>query len=148
MLVAVIVIIGIVGSYYGINLFKPVNADYLVFQAPHNVYLKAIKTPTEGYVFASQSVKGGKGIANSGQRNPVITVEKDHLITIHLINEDKTVPANLALHNINIDEFNVHSNDLKYFNTQSISFIADKSGTFEYYCSLHPEMRGKIIVKS
>jgi plastocyanin len=27
-----------------------------------------------------------------------------------------------------------------------ITFIVDKDGTFEYYCSIHPEMRGKVVV--
>jgi plastocyanin len=44
------------------------------------------------------------------------------------------------------DEFNVHTRDLGYFETQTVTFLADKKGTFEYYCTIHPEMKGIIKV--
>ena len=49
-------------------------------------------------------------------------------------------------HDLNIDEFNVHSNFLNKLQAQTITFYADKQGTFDYYCSIHPEMKGKITV--
>ena len=61
-----------------------------------------------------------------------------------MINEDIDSGSK---HNINIDEFNVHSRDLGYFESQTITFVADKAGTFKYYCSIHPEMKGEIIVE-
>ena len=141
-----IIVVGGIG-YILANGFIPVNANHFVFQAPHNVYLKAIRTQNEGYIFALQSIKGGKGPANLGIRNPTITIQKGQLVGIHIINEDNVSPSDQDKHNINIDEFNVHSDDLGYFNTQSILFIADKKGTFDYYCSLHPQMRGTLVVK-
>ena len=66
---------------------------------------------------------------------------------IHFINEVRAVTNSLGVHNLNIDEFNVHSMDLHYFGTQSITFLADKAGTFDYYCSIHPEMRGRLVVE-
>lgn len=62
---------------------------------------------------------------------------------MHVINEDYETHSK---HNFNIDEFNVHTRDLGYFETQTISFLADKKGTFEYYCTIHPEMRGTIEI--
>ena len=44
----------------------------------------------------------------------------------------------------NIDEFDTHTKDLGYFQSQSVIFTTNKTGT----CSIHPEMTGKIIVKS
>jgi plastocyanin len=33
------------------------------------------------------------------------------------------------------------------FSSPTTAIITEKSGTYEYYCSLHPEMRGKIIAQ-
>ena len=43
----------------------------------------------------------------------------------------------------NIDEFDTHAKDLGYFQSQTVIFTANKTGTFNYYCSIHPEMTGK-----
>lgn len=134
------------GGYYGILSMIPVNGTFPVFGSPTNLFIKAVKS-TQGYVFASQSVKGGKTVPVLGKTSPTFVVEKGNLASIHLINEDKNIPNAISKHNLNIDEFNVHSNDLNYFQTQTITFLADKKGTFDYYCSLHPEMRGEIVVE-
>jgi plastocyanin len=36
---------------------------------------------------------------------------------------------------------------LAYYETQTITFVADKTGTFEYYCTIHPEMKGNITIE-
>ena len=76
---------------------------------------------------------------------PTISLNQGNIVPIHLINEDSETHSK---HNINIDEFDVHSKDLGYFQSQTVTFTANKTGTFDYYCSIHPEMTGKIIVKS
>ena len=88
--------------------------------------------------------------ANMGNSNftdsptgPTLYVSKGGLESIHFINEDYDTHSK---HNFNIDEFNVHSKDLGYFQSQIITFIVDRDGIFEYYCSIHPEMRGKVVV--
>jgi plastocyanin len=76
--------------------------------------------------------------------NPTYTFSKGELESIHFINEDYDTHS---LHNFNIDAFNVHTKDLGYYEAQTITFIADKPGTYEYYCTIHPEMKGNIIVE-
>ncbi len=39
-------------------------------------------------------------------------------------------------HDFKIDEFNAATRVLKAGETQTITFVADKTGTFEYYCSV------------
>lgn len=137
---AVVVAVG----YFAIISMIPVNANFPVFAAPTNIYIKSISTQDGKSVFSSQSAKGGKtGGAPSGTHYPTYTVYKGNLVAIHFINEDTVVDK----HNLNIDEFNVHSNDLNHFEAQSILFLADKQGTFEYYDSIHSEMRGKFVVQ-
>ena len=138
------ILIGV--SYFAYLSMIPVNADFPMFGAPTNIYIKTISTSDES-VFASQSLKGGKnGGAPDGIHNPTITVSKGNLVSIHFINEDTGVTNIDHQHDLNIDEFNVHSNFLNHFQAQTITFFADKQGTFDYYCSIHPEMRGKITV--
>lgn len=145
--------IGIIGAivitvgYIAYTAMIPVNADFPMFGSPTNIYIKTISTP-DGSVFASQSVKGGRnGGTPSGIHNPSITVSKGNLVSIHFINEDTSTTNFDHSQDLNIDEFSVHSNVLNHFQAQTITFFADKQGTFEYYSSIHPEMRGVIIVK-
>jgi len=134
------------GVYYAILSMIPVNGTFPVFGSPTNIFIKAVKS-VKGYAYASQSVKGGKTPPVLGKTAPTYLVEKGNLVSIHFINEDKNMPNVTSKHNLNIDEFNVHSKDLEYFQTDTITFLADKKGTFDYYCSIHPEMRGEIIVE-
>ena len=142
--ICVTAIIVVAIGYFAVTSMIPVNADYPVFAAPTNLYIKSISTQDGKSVFSSQSAKGGKtGGAPSGTHYPTYTVHKGNLVALHFINEDTQADK----HNLNIDQFNVHSRDLDHFQAQSIMFLADKQGTFEYYDSIHPEMRGKIIVQ-
>lgn len=50
-----------------------------------------------------------------------------------------------------VDEFNAETKKLKAGEEETIAFVADKSGTFEYYCSIGEHrtlgMKGSLIVK-
>jgi len=93
-----------------------------------------------------QSTKGGKSVPILTGNSPQLTITQGNLVQIHLINEEKNESISKSNHNLNIDEFNVHTGDLGYFQTKSITFLADKTGNFEYYCSIHPEMKGTLTV--
>ncbi|MFQ5781851.1 MAG: cupredoxin domain-containing protein [Nitrosopumilus sp.] len=137
----VIILIGVVA----LNAFSPVNSNSLVFAPTTNIFLKAVKSP-QGYHYSSQSTKGGKAVPTTAGTSPSIKVSKGNLVQIHLINEEKNEQGLPSNHNLNIDEFNVHMQDLGYFQTASITFLADKTGTFDYYCSIHKDMKGTITV--
>ncbi|MBM2819246.1 MAG: hypothetical protein HW410_928 [Nitrosarchaeum sp.] len=134
-----IIVICSVGGYYVINSMIPVNGSSPVFGAPANFYVKSLPTQ-HGPTFVLSSTKGGKK-SFSPTLKPIVTVNRGELISFHMINED------YQKHNLNMDEFNVHTKDLSYFETQSITFIADKTGKFTFHCTLHPEMSGTFIVK-
>jgi len=138
--------VAILIGFLVLNSFIPVNYDGFIFESPTNILLKAVKSP-EGYHFSTQSSRGGKMIPSTVGNSPSLTVKNGNLIQIHLINEEKNESSSKSIHNLNIDEFNVHTGDLGYFQTKSITFLADKIGTFDYYCSIHPEMRGTITVQ-
>lgn len=149
-----IIVIGIVFTvisliiYSGINSLKSSNGNFLL-SPPRNFFMKATYLPNEGNVYTSQSTGTAK-ILNSGAgsssrigHNPTITLNQGNSLSLHLINEDSEKHSR---HNLNIDEFGIHTKNLGYFQTQTVTFTANKTGTFNYYCSIHPEMNGKIIV--
>ncbi|MDE1830075.1 MAG: cupredoxin domain-containing protein, partial [Thaumarchaeota archaeon] len=78
-----------------------------------------------------------------GVADASIHIPSGSLVSLHFINEDKD---NKSPMDLNIDEFKVHTNNLGYFQAQTINFVADKTGTFSYYSNLHPEMKGTITV--
>ena len=143
-IIAIISIVGIVGY----RSMVPVNRNIPVFGIPNNNFVKATSTPSSGYVWVSMSsgsVKGLKGSGGGGGiTNPEYVFHKGDLESIRVINEDYQTHSK---HNFNIDEFNVHTKDLDYYGSQTITFVADKAGTFHYYCSIHPEMKGDITIE-
>lgn len=144
--IVIIAAIVIAVGYFAYTSMIPVNADFPMFGSPTNLYIKTISAP-DGSVFASQSVKGGKnGGTPNGIHNPAFTVSKGNLVSIHFINEDRDTADFDHRHDLNIDAFNVHSKMLNHIQAQTITFYADKQGTFDYYCSLHPQMKGQIKV--
>lgn len=56
-----------------------------------------------------------------------------------------------GFHDFRIDELNVATNKIKAGAQESVVFTADKSGTFEYYCSVGKHramgMKGNLIVE-
>lgn len=56
-----------------------------------------------------------------------------------------------ALHDFKIDEFDVATSQLGEDEEEQVEFVADKAGTFEYYCSVgnHRQMGmvGKLVVQ-
>jgi hypothetical protein len=130
------------GVYYIWISAVPVNSSTPVFATASNVYIKAIHTD-QGYAFDEQSTKTGKRTLSGTNIDPSIHISKGTLVALHVINEDKDTGSEQDL---NIDDFKVHTRHLKYFEAQTITFIADKDGTYPYYSTLHPEMKGTIIV--
>ena len=130
------------GVYYLWTHSVPVNSTTPNFSPPSNIYILAIHT-ADGYSYDEQSTKTGKKSISGTNTNPVIHVSKGTLIALHVINEDKDTGSDQDL---NIDAFNVHTKHLKYFEAQTINFVADKEGTYPYYSTIHPEMKGTITV--
>jgi plastocyanin len=148
-------IIAAIISGVGIAGYKsmiPTNGNTPVFGIPINHFIKAKYSAGSGYAWVSMSSSSSKGLNNGGRGggvaaavvNPSYVFVMGGLQSMHVVNEDYETHSK---HNFNIDEFNVHSKDLTYTQSQTITFVADKSGTFNYYCSIHPEMKGDIIIK-
>lgn len=73
-----------------------------------------------------------------------IRVQKNDTVIIKFTSTD-------GFHDFVIDEFDARTEKIKTGDTTSVTFIANKTGTFEYYCSVGSHrvsgMTGKIIVE-
>jgi plastocyanin len=134
-----------IGGYFALGTMIPVNGTTPVFAPPTHIYILAIHDSQNGYYYEEQSTRQGKKTLASGAIDASIHVIKGQLVALHVINEDKETGTQ---HDLNIDEFNVHTKKLNYFQAQTINFIADKAGTFKYYSTIHPEMKSNLIVDS
>ncbi|CUR51511.1 conserved exported protein of unknown function [Nitrosotalea devaniterrae] len=144
MIITVAVIVAVVagGVYYIWNDAIPVNVDHPVFATSSNVYILATHND-QGYYYDEQSTKTGKKSISSTNVDPAIHIPVGTLVALHVINEDKDTSSDQDL---NIDAFNVHTKHLKYFEAQTIKFLANKAGTYSYYSVIHPEMKGTLTV--
>ncbi len=74
----------------------------------------------------------------------IIMVNKGDHVRIMLTNDD-------GFHDLRIDEFNVATKKLNTGGQDIVEFVADKTGTFEYYCSIGSHrlmgMKGTLIVQ-
>ncbi len=74
-----------------------------------------------------------------------IKVKKGDSVTVTLTN------SGAMPHNWVVDEFNANTQTITNGKTDSVTFTADKVGTFEYYCSIGQHrangMVGKLIVE-
>lgn len=74
----------------------------------------------------------------------LIKVKKGDKVMITLSNKE-------GFHDLKIDEFAVTTQKLKDVATETVEFVADKKGSFEYYCSVGTHrvqgMVGKLIVE-
>jgi plastocyanin len=134
-------------SIAGYKSMIPTNGNSPVFAIPNNHFVKAKYFRGSGYGWVSMSsgsAKGLRGSGGGGTINPSYVFAKGGLQSMHVINEDYETHSK---HNLNIDELNIHSKDLAYSESQTITFVADKPGTFHYYCNIHPEMKGDITIE-
>ena len=68
--------------------------------------------------------------------------------TVTWTNKDNSDPEYMPIHTVAIDLLNVKSPDLEFGGGARAvwSYTFNEIGEFEYYCSIHPVMTGKIIV--
>jgi len=66
---------------------------------------------------------------NYGYSMDTITVNEGDTVTITLTNSE-------GFHDLVIDEFGVATEKIRAGDTTSVTFVADRAGTYEYYCSV------------
>lgn len=110
-----IIIIGSILGYYASNA-SVTSSEKTPIQ---NIYLITRHDPDKGFIFAIKSTDDKSFYTYT----PIseINVKKDQPVSIHLVNGDKD-----EKHDFNIDEFNVHTRDLWYFEGDTSTFVANK----------------------
>lgn len=112
-----------VGPSSGSGTANPVNTN--VDLGPADVEF-TLKTGGDGHSLAFYGVGGDiDGIAN-----PSLVVDPGNVVKITLINGQATQ------HDLTIDEFDVFTGPLTELDQEAVvTFVADKEGTFNYYCN-------------
>ncbi|MEM2760872.1 MAG: hypothetical protein QXU32_12800 [Nitrososphaerales archaeon] len=100
-----------------------------------------VTNSANGIAFVSVG-SGGKKTIPVGHTSPTLDVIEGDTVTIHVINEIHGQKYDFV-----IPELNVHSKQLGYFEADTLTFVADKKGTFTYTSTNHPEMKGLLIVQ-
>ena len=123
-----------------------------------------VSTPSETPISsttATDTTPVVEGASDSTKMNPdvkTITIEAGSFYykpaEIRLKEGDKVkieIKSVDMMHNFNIDELNVKSPLVKAGETSSVEFTADKTGEFEYYCSVGQHRKlgqvGKLVVE-
>ena len=81
------------------------------------------------------------GVSMGNIKSGVVKAENFKFVPDQMaVNQGDTVTITFTntqgLHDFTIDEFKVKSKTLEAGETEEITFVADKKGTFEFYCSI------------
>lgn len=140
-LILILVIVAVVGGYYVLSNKK--NAQPEQNAMPVVGISGTAETVVED--MASQTKKFTLDGFEFGFDQKTITVKKGDIVSLTLTNSGK-MP-----HDWVVDELDVRTKQIKNGETDSITFVADKTGTFEYYCSVGQHrangMVGKLVVE-
>ena len=149
-IIGVLVLVGIgVGFLFWGNNSSPANPPTEeTDSAPTSVSTPA-PVPTEASSSAGSSApQAAKEFIVTGQNfsfaPSTITVKQGDRVRIMFKNAGGT-------HDLRLDEFNVATKRIQGGEQDSVEFVADKAGSFEYYCSVGSHramgMKGTLIVE-
>ncbi len=123
------VIIGVPAAiyYYEYN-YRPSNAQYILIK---------------GVTYEGENLIGYTG--EKGWQPDTITVKKGETVRLKIMSIDVT-------HGFAITGYNVSTGAINVGESETVEFVADKAGTFTFYCTVycspkHALMRGKLIVE-
>lgn len=150
-LIGIVIVVAIVGGYMLLNTGGPAASPTptaLSTATPNATTTPSVsKTPiaTVTATPAASAVKTFNVTGKSFSFSPTeIKVKKGDTVKIVFKNDQGS-------HDWVIDEFKARTKVLSGGQTETIQFVADKTGTFEYYCSVgtHRQMgmKGKLIVE-
>jgi len=109
------------------------------------------------FVYKNIKEKEVKEVVNIPQDNSIIVNGGNFYFKPNIIKVkqgdrvDITFVNNEGFHDFKIDEYNISTNRIKDGGQEKITFVADKKGSFEYYCSVgtHRQMgmKGTLVVE-
>ena len=137
-IIVLIVVILIVGFFW----FKGKDT---IAPTPTDVTIEGTLTTAPAPAAPTTTVKEFTVIGSNFTFTPnTITVNKGDTVKI-------TFQAVSGFHDLTLDEFAVATKQLQAGESETIQFVADKTGSFEYYCSVGNHramgMKGMLTVK-
>lgn len=151
--IVVIIVVAVVAGYIVVNYStRQTQPASIITQTPPSLPPVTSQAPSTQVRFelTIDDSKAPWAFLMNGQRNPDLKVSLGSTAEIVLKNTGTNSAA--IVHNISIDEFGVTGAKTQIAQGRSvtITFTADKPGTFTYYCSVpgHKEqgLKGNIIV--
>lgn len=122
----IIVVLIILGGFLYINYVSSPTMSPIVEPIPTSP--DSVSTTNNADPSASQKEFTVTGKNFSFDPNE-IRVKKDDEIVINFVNGG-------GFHDFRIDEFNVATKQLQSGGEETVTFVADKAGSFQYYCSV------------
>lgn len=127
------------------NTVTPSGYTQTTNNATGSDYTPTTDTTASSTISVGASVKEFTVVGKNYSFSPAtMTVNKGDTVRINFQNSGGT-------HDWRLDEFNVKTSLLQSGQSQTIEFVADKTGSFEYYCSVgnHRQMgmKGTLTVK-
>lgn len=152
-IIAAVVLIAAVG-YFAMNSNKPNSTQQIQEGTPSSVMENASNTTeikgtsSEATGSSSPNAKEAKTFIVDGSNFTYsvkeMKVKKGNTVKVVFNNKEGT-------HDWNLDEFDAHTKKIGEEQSETVTFVADKTGTFEYYCSVgqHRQMgmKGNLIVE-
>ncbi len=148
-LIGFVIVVVLVGGYFALRSQKYSESDAM--QSPEPTQVMESASPD-----ASVSPSDTGAVANGAVKEFTVTgsnfsfslkemkVAKGDKVRITFKNAE-------GFHDFRIAEFNVATKQLKAGAEETVEFVADKTGTFEYYCSVGQHramgMHGNLIVQ-
>ena len=127
-----------------VDVYKPAGYDVVTDKASPN----AVKAKEERIERDGKNVHVYMTSVRSHFTPDIIRVKKGDTVHLHITNVEQ---AHDATHGFTVGSYNVHSS-LEPGKHVDITFLADKEGTFPFYCTefcsaLHLEMAGYLLVE-
>lgn len=136
LIAGIVVVIAGIGVYF---LMKPAEPSATMSPSP-TATVTSSASPTSTAQARTITVVGSDFSFDTS----TITVNKGDTVTIIFKNTD-------GIHDWVVDEFNARTSRIGVGKSAAVTFVANKTGSFEYYCSVgnHRQMgmRGTLIVK-
>lgn len=135
------IIAGVIAAIGVVVYFGFANKTNVLPTAGAKNFSLKISETSNGIAFVSVGTQGRKSLA-VGHNSPTFDANKGDTVTIHIISEIKGEKYDFV-----IPDLNVHSKAVGYFEADTISFVADKTGELTYTSTGHPDMKGQIVVQ-
>ena len=145
-----VVIIGVVGFvFFGETTEAPTTTEAEVMNMEDEVTeeetsILDVEVSTDAEVAVGNEVVLTLDAFNFGYSESEIRVKEGDTVTINLTSSD-------GFHDWVVDEFNAATGKIQEGGETSVTFVADKSGTYEFYCSVGSHrangMVGTLIVE-